>query len=115
MTPTPIPDETTFKRLLSIERKRSERTGEHFLLVLLDGGNTSLQNVGAPLSAAFRDTDITGWYKSNSTLGTILTTLNGSSHDPIKSAISTRVAEILARHLRPAEIRKVELSFHFFP
>jgi lipopolysaccharide/colanic/teichoic acid biosynthesis glycosyltransferase len=110
-----ITDEAAFKRMLSLERMRSERTGAPLLLVLLDGENAALQDVGPPLSVAFRDTDVTGWYRSNFTLGTILTTLNGCPRETITSAISTRVAEVLARHLRPQQIQRVELSFHFFP
>ena len=115
MKPSVIADEASFKRLLCLERKRSERTGANFLLVLLDGNEKALEKLAMPLGKTFRDTDVTGWYQLNSTIGLIFTTLNGTPRHAIKSAISTRVAETLGRHLHADQKQRVELSFYFFP
>jgi lipopolysaccharide/colanic/teichoic acid biosynthesis glycosyltransferase len=110
-----IADEASFRRLLFLELKRSERTGAGFLLLVLTGGNGAIEKLGIPLTKAFRETDFTGWYELESSLGVICTSLNGASQSAIKSALTTRIADLLARHLHPDQIQQVELAFHFFP
>ena len=103
-----ITDEVLFKRTLSLERKRSERTGAGFLLVLVNGETGTVEKLAMPLAAAFRETDITGWYQFKSTIGLIFTALNGASRPSIQSAISARIARIVSG-------QPVELLFYFFP
>jgi len=62
--------EDTFKRMIAIERKRTERSGEPFLLMLLEIGTHQvsekngkiLDNMLAVLPLSIRDTDLIGWY-----------------------------------------------------
>src|SRR5262245_16861584 len=108
-------DESSFKRALSLECKRSERTGMDLLLVLLNGEGEAISKVVGPLSAAFRDTDVAGWHQCHSTIGVMLTALSGAARPTIRSAISTRITDILARDLRPEQIQRVDLKFFFYP
>src|SRR6187200_1282263 len=70
-------DEQSFTKLLCLERKRTERSGRRFVLVLIDvtavlrsGGKQSQFNQFANvLSESTRETDIKGWYKAASVLG----------------------------------------------
>ena len=64
-------DQATFRRMITIERKRTERSKEPFLLMLLEAGNqqasdnsgSPLDNMASALLASSRETDIVGWYK----------------------------------------------------
>jgi len=65
--------EGAFHRMISLERKRTERSRKPFLLMLLDTGNHPqpdknrkvLDKILSALSLSTRETDITGWYKNN--------------------------------------------------
>src|SRR5262249_22264444 len=74
-------DQKLFLKLLSMERKRTERSQRRFVLMLLDLG-TLLKTQGqdkvmgkilAALAHATRDTDFTGWYEAGSVIGVIFT------------------------------------------
>src|SRR5882724_7476097 len=75
-----LPEER-FQRMLWRESKRSERSGKHLVLMLLDQRKGSepprncrglVQAAGA-LGAVIRDTDIAGWFDGNCVLGVIFT------------------------------------------
>src|SRR3954471_5874651 len=79
-----VVDENFFKRMLSLERRRCERTESRFALMLLDVEELrstlpepKIEELARTIGAAMRETDITGWYEHLSTIGVILTTLNG--------------------------------------
>jgi len=115
-------DEVLFNTLLSMERKRSERTGAAFLLVLvnfehLNHGHLkgSLDHIKLGLSASTRETDVTGWYRYRTDVGVIFTALNGTSRAVTQAAITGKIKKVLSRYLHPAEIADVDVSFHFFP
>src|SRR5688572_25838185 len=80
-----IANESLFRRLLVIERKRSERTGQPFMLMVVQLGPAAeglkaaeFQDIALDCASMFRETDVIGWYPSNSALGVILTCLNGA-------------------------------------
>lgn len=114
--------ECFFNQMLCLERKRSQRTGNPFVLMLLDVETLArdidmraIEKVGSALASATRDTDITGWYKCHSTIGVILTTLNGTSPGTVKSVVLDKVTRALGSRLDPKQVQKIEISFHFFP
>src|SRR5256885_12725248 len=85
--------ESLFSRMLCLERRRSERTGHSFILMLLgiealasDIDARVIEKIGVALASATRDTDIRGWYKCYSTIGVIFTTVNGTSPVTVRSA-----------------------------
>src|SRR5258706_10177540 len=105
-----ILDEASFRQTLFLERKRSERTAATFLLAFLDldlelivhgRKKTGIDQIGVTLAATFRDTDVVGWCKHNSTIGIIFTALNGTSRTDITEAVSSRIREALSRILEP--------------
>lgn len=114
--------EELFQRLLTLERKRSERTGEPFLLVLIHcealfhaGAERSIVEIGIALAASVRITDVTGWHRNRSTIGLIFTSFNGAGNTEVRSAISAKIERVLRENLQPSEIDQVEVSFHFYP
>jgi len=115
--------EEAFKRMISVERKRTERSGRPFLLVLVEAGEhkTSekngdiLANILSALLASTRETDVIGWYKSQSTAGVMFTELAINDKNSIQSTMLTRVSNILQDILTLEQFNQLSISFHFFP
>jgi lipopolysaccharide/colanic/teichoic acid biosynthesis glycosyltransferase len=118
-----ILNEGTFKRMIAIERKRTERSGEPFLLMLLEAGNQqssgkcekALVNVLSVLPVSIRETDIIGWYKNRTTVGVMFTGLPQKGKNSILSVILSKVSATLRHQLTPDQFNQVSISFHFFP
>ena len=116
-------NEDVFKRMIAIERKRTERTKEPFLLMLLELGNNrnmgkiekALEGVISAMRSCTRETDILGWYKDQSVAGTIFTGLTIGDKNAILSAILSKVSTALRRELPAEQFNQVSFSFHFFP
>jgi hypothetical protein len=132
-----------FRRMLTLERQRSERSQKPFLLMLFDMGDSIpseknrklLENILAALSDSIRDTDVTGWYKNDSVLGVICTEfgfdeylidsnatraasvrrLRAMRRDTILSTMMTRLSETLRRNLSEQLFSQTCISFHLFP
>ena len=116
-------NEQTFRRMLAIERKRTERSKEPFLLMLLDAGNQSgsemngkaLENMATSMLASSRETDIIGWYKEGTTVGVMFTGLIIKDKNTVLSTILSRVKSMLRDDLVLKQLSQVSISFHFFP
>jgi len=116
-------DEAVFKRCLSVERKRTERSGKPFLLMLLE--TEELQNreesqkifcnVIIALLGATRETDLVGWYKEYGQVGVVFTDLVGFDKSSILSTMLTRVSNILRDNLSFEQFNQISISFHVFP
>lgn len=113
-----------FIRMLYLERKRAERSGRSFILMLLESARLlrvesdtgTFQEVLNTLSRSTRDTDITGWYKEGSVIGVIYTEL-GANVDgkSVANALLTKITKALASTLSIKQINQISLSFHVFP
>jgi hypothetical protein len=115
-------DEVVFNTLLSLERKRSERTGVAFLFVVIKLDriarlqmNGSSEQIRKALAGTTRETDVTGWHRYLAEIGVIFTALNGTSRAVTQAAISSKIRKLLSQYLNPAEIQEAEVKFHFFP
>jgi lipopolysaccharide/colanic/teichoic acid biosynthesis glycosyltransferase len=116
-------NEGTFKRMIAVERKRTERSGEPFLLMLLEAGNLqsleknekALVNILSVLPTSIRETDIIGWYKDRTTVGVMFTGLARKDKSSILSVILNKVSTTLRDQLTPDQFNQVSISFHFFP
>ena len=116
-------NEDVFRRMIAIERKRTERTKEPFLLMLLELGNNrntgkierGLEGVMSAMRSCTRETDILGWYKDQTVAGAIFTGLTIDDKNAILSAILTKVSTALRRELSSEQFNQVSFSFHFFP
>jgi len=115
--------EEAFRRMISVERKRTERSRKPFLLMLLETGghHTSekngsvLANILSALLASTRETDLIGWYKHQSTVGVMFTELVIDDKNSILSTMLTRVSNILQDILTFEEFSQISISFHLFP
>jgi len=111
-----------FHHLLRIERHRTERSGKPFLLLLLDISalmaerrpEEILDKLHSALKAAFRETDVCGWYDQDRVIGVIFTEMvmvDRSSIETIFRKIHRRIGEKLTQEL----LDRIAISFHVFP
>jgi lipopolysaccharide/colanic/teichoic acid biosynthesis glycosyltransferase len=115
--------EETFKRMIAVERKRTERSREPFLLMLLEGGNhqnsekngKALDNTLSVLPISIRETDVIGWYTDRTAVGVMFTGLSCNDKNSILSAIINKVSTTLRDQLTTDQFNQISISFHFFP
>lgn len=112
----------TFRRMIALERKRSERSRKPFMLLLVDMGKylssekngRTLERILAVLALCSRETDITGWYANDSVIGILFTEI-ASDGGSIPNTIITRVTGTLSKNLTAEQFNELNLSFHVFP
>ena len=115
--------EEMFHRMISLERKRTERSRKPFLLMLLDIGESiqvgreskALSKILSALSITSRETDVIGWYKSNSIVGVMYTEITFEDRALILSTMMTRISESLRNHLNLEIFTRINLSFYLYP
>src|ERR1022692_1916224 len=115
--------EETFRRVLSLERKRSERSRQRFVLMLVhlgnlrrtEGGEAILGVIAKTLTLSTRETDLGGWYEKDIVFGLICTELGPGSVRSILNALKSGVFSALRNTLDPAQMNVIEISFHVFP
>jgi lipopolysaccharide/colanic/teichoic acid biosynthesis glycosyltransferase len=116
-------NEESFKRVIAIERKRTERSKAPFVLMLLEVTNhqnlektkRALDCIVAALVASCRDTDLVGWYTENSVIGVMFTGLVITDRNSILGAILSRVSNTLRNELTFEQFSQISISFHLFP
>lgn len=102
-------NEETFRYFLAIERKRAERSGCPFLLLLVElkeregaGGRIDSiigDDIFSSLSLSLRDSDFVGWYRETLVVGAVLTELGDGHLTEVSRRIAQRVSEMLATRL----------------
>jgi lipopolysaccharide/colanic/teichoic acid biosynthesis glycosyltransferase len=115
-------DGEAFRRMIVIERKRTERSGKPFLLMLLEAGNQgseknekALKKMLSALLSSTRETDVIGWYKESTTIGAVFTGLVADEKNSILTTILNRVSTMLRDMLTFEQFSQVSISLHFFP
>jgi lipopolysaccharide/colanic/teichoic acid biosynthesis glycosyltransferase len=115
--------EPVFLRTLYLERKRAERSGKLFVLMLLDfeklaqgenGGALARKAISSVVSS-IRETDSPGWFKDNRVLGIVFAELGGASRQSILTALNAKIIASLHRALTPGQMEHIRLSFYCFP
>jgi lipopolysaccharide/colanic/teichoic acid biosynthesis glycosyltransferase len=112
-----------FRRMLALERKRSERSRKPFMLLLLDMGEhrlaekngKTLAKVLSALSLSTRETDIIGWYAQACVIGVVFTEIATEDVNSAPSTIIPRVTETLRSNLASEQFNQLNISFHVFP
>ena len=115
-------EEESFKRVIAIERKRTERSKAPFVLMLLEIPNQSvektipaLESVMDVLLASSRDTDMVGWYKEKSTIGALFTGLVAGDKSAILTTILSRVSNTLRDEMPFDQFSLISISLHYYP
>jgi exopolysaccharide biosynthesis polyprenyl glycosylphosphotransferase len=113
-------EETNFLFAVGQERKRSERSGKPFLLLLLSGnyagrkGDLVVSKVVTSLGVSTRDTDVAGWYEDKATIGIIFTEVVEKTNEAVQ-AVLTRVTTALSKKLDPSELNDISIACHLYP
>lgn len=116
-------DNQRFVRMLRAERKRNERSGRRFVLMLLEctGAASSpdsakiFREVILQLLLQTRETDIKGWYKDQSVFGVIFTELEQVDRKAVVSTLLARMSSLISRAASEQDISRIRISFHVFP
>jgi len=116
-------DECMFAEFLRLERKRSERSGRPFLLMLIDvrksflngNGKAVFEKVISQLNLYTRETDIRGWQAHQSVIGIIFTEVGEHDRDFILDRIMQRVRNGLFYVIESKEFQAIKISMKWFP
>jgi exopolysaccharide biosynthesis polyprenyl glycosylphosphotransferase len=114
--------EELFLGMLCLERKRAERSGNKFSLVLVDirlavkaGDEQNLiDRVIRAVDSCRRETDLVGWYQQGSILGVLFTELGEASESATSAMLRTKIAQKLATELTAQEMELIRVSLHIF-
>lgn len=121
----PAYNEEAFRYFLAIERKRSERSGRPFLLVLVDlkdqpGVSARVEPMVAPkifagLWLCIRESDFIGWYREERVAGAVLTELGDGPLTGVSRLVGQRLSEVLCKRL-PSDVgRRLQVRVHQHP
>ena len=122
VVPEEVLSEENFHRMIMLERKRSERSQRPFVLLLIDTGHgypgdrqdRVLLNMLSALQGATRETDVTGWYKTGSSVGIMFTEIV-LDNNAVLSTILSRIGAVLRDRLDTDQFSRIKFSFHVFP
>lgn len=111
--------EEYFRKMLVLERKRSERSNNSFIIMFLDVSNFKngftkhrvTNKLCKMLSQNTREIDIKGWYKKNNTLGILYTEINDIESEFLKS----RMYENISKTLKPDSAKLISITCLSFP
>jgi len=111
--------EEYFNDMLCLERKRTERSKNPFLLMLLNiekinnskEKNKIIKKIVHILFSFTREIDIKGWFEHDSIIGVIFTEMNGVDKDSVKN----KIANHLGNALDAEQINKIEITCYLFP
>jgi len=120
--PGEVLSEGAFHRMISLERRRSERSQRPFVLLLIDTGRNHpgdkqgrvLLDMLSALQGATRETDVTGWYTANSVVGVMFTEIV-LDNNAVLSTILSRIGAVLRDQLDTDQFSRIKFSFHVFP
>jgi exopolysaccharide biosynthesis polyprenyl glycosylphosphotransferase len=113
-----------FVHTLYVERKRTERSGRSFVLMLLESArllkpesdHQAIDNILLALFRSSRDTDIKGWYRAGKTIGVVFTELGaGVDAHHVASSLLSKVRRALTDTLGISQLEDIRLSCHVFP
>jgi len=114
--------EEAFLYFLAMERKRSERSGSPFLLLLVDlkeepGASVRIApamsaRIFSRLWLALRETDVVGWYREERVAGAVLTQLPAGPMADVCGEVSQRVTAGLREGLPPDTARRLQVRVY---
>src|ERR1700680_3917518 len=114
-------DENVFHSMLTLERRRAERSRKPFVLMLLDASlenGTAEQILGQAVDivvANKRETDLVGWYKRGAILGIIFTEVSLEGNLPITETLRSKMETVFVKHLGRDRAARIAISMHIFP
>ncbi|MEO8726797.1 MAG: sugar transferase [Acidobacteriaceae bacterium] len=115
-------NEQEFLNLLCLERRRTERSGKPFLLMLLDCGKlfsgktrrAACEDLCGALTAGVRNTDLVGWFKEGSVLAVLFSEVERPGNE-VAAIIRAKIKVLLQRELPAGDAQCIVISVHEFP
>jgi lipopolysaccharide/colanic/teichoic acid biosynthesis glycosyltransferase len=113
-----------FHSMLTLERRRAERSRDPFVLLLIDTQSLHLngdrisfaERLTSAIFRATRETDVVGWYElSTTTLGIIFTETAPSEDVAVTEVLRSKILSVLEAALGQGIASKLVLSVHVFP
>jgi len=119
-------DEQTFRYLLDVEQRRSDRSGRPFVLVLVHAEAKRdsearidpevATTIFSGLSRCLRETDFFGWYEDGRRAGAVLTELGDTARSDIsKSLIENVMTRGLLEQLSPDVVGMLRIEVCPYP
>jgi lipopolysaccharide/colanic/teichoic acid biosynthesis glycosyltransferase len=113
--------ENVFHSMLTLERRRAERSRKPFVLMLLDanlehGPAEEILKQAVEISiVSKRETDLVGWYKHGAILGIIFTEINLEGETPVTETLRSKMETSFVKHMGRERAAKIAISVHIFP
>ncbi len=114
-----IYSEKYFNEMLRIERKRTERSGKPFILILLDvreygetAGRGKFRGLAKTICSLTRDIDVKGWYSSGTVIGLMLLEISGSQAAKL---VAEKLRQEIIRTAGEKDAGAIKISFHLYP
>src|SRR5215467_430067 len=115
--------EESFRSMLTLERRRAERSRKPFVLMLLDASafieeKTSERFLGricSVLLKSTRETDLIGWYEKGVVLGVIFTEVGCENAAAITEILRSKVMDALHGELGRKVASNLVVTTHLFP
>lgn len=113
----------TLHAMLTLERRRAERSRKPFVLMLLDSnavpkngsGAKFVEQLSSVVCDATRETDLIGWYEEGKILAVIFTEINLEGKNPITEVLHSKVVAALRENLDHRLALKLAITVHLFP
>jgi lipopolysaccharide/colanic/teichoic acid biosynthesis glycosyltransferase len=113
--------EAVFIEMLRLERRRTERSGKPFMLVLIDGEclrkksrSEVFREVASAITLSTRATDVLGWYERDKKLGLLMTEIGKGEPKDI-DVIMQRLASALEKAISPEVYRRLIITYCLYP
>jgi lipopolysaccharide/colanic/teichoic acid biosynthesis glycosyltransferase len=118
-----ILQEESFHSMLTLERRRAERSRKPFVLMLLDASafedpeaaNRFMSQVTSVLLKCTRETDLVGWHKKGFVLGVIFTEISLEFETPITEILKAKVVTTLHDEVSRELTSNLAITVHLFP
>jgi len=115
--------EEALHAMLTLERRRAERSRKPFVLMLLDSGavranghrSNFVERLTAIVCDATRETDLIGWYESGTVLAVIFTEICVEGENPVTQVLHSKIVRTLQENLDPKLASKLHITLHVFP
>lgn len=116
-----ILEERYFLRMLCSERKRTERSGKPFMLMLLAAkelfssppASRTIRKIAHAVAGCSRETDTLGWYEQGNVLAVLYTDIG--SPELISRVVMEKVSTALRKALGTQEFDAIQVTFYVFP
>ncbi len=114
-------NESDFKEMLNLERKRSQRSRKPLILMCLDFSGLVKPKFAhdrrillKALDTGIRETDIRGWYKKGTIVGILFTEIESASPS-VREKLFRRIMTHLISKAGPEVLFNSKVTFHTYP